>query len=372
MVREFILASAVHWIREYHVDGLRLDATHGLMDDSSLHIVREIAAAVRDARGHDQIHAEDHRNFAAMLEDLSEDGWGLDAVWADDFHHVVRRRVAGDEHGYYADFEGTAEELARTIRQGWLYTGQRSRHLDGHRGSDPSNIPMQRFIVCLQNHDQVGNRATGDRLHHAIDAASWRAASVLLLTVPMTPLLFMGQEWAASTPFQFFTDFEHGLGAAVTEGRRQEFHAFPEFSDPRRRRRIPDPQAPSTFDASRLRWNEREHDGHRHVLNLYRALIALRRRHPALGASLARDGEASALDEDSVIVCRRGEDETFWVVARLSRAGTVDVPLPPGAHIVLTSEDEGFAPDPRPPALERLTDGARVTFHRAGAMIVRT
>jgi maltooligosyltrehalose trehalohydrolase len=372
IVREFILANAAHWVREYHADGLRLDATHALIDDSQTHIVRDIAAAVRDARkGVTHVHAEDHRNLSAMLEDVSDDGWGLDAVWADDFHHVVRRRIAGDEHGYYEDFEGTAGELARTIRQGWLFTGQHSRHLDVPRGTDPSTIPMQRFVVCLQNHDQIGNRATGDRLHHAIDAAAWRAASVLLLTVPMTPLLFMGQEWAASTPFQFFTDFEPALGAAVTDGRRREFAAFPAFSDPVARLRIPDPQAATTFHASRLRWDEREHDGHREILALYRALIALRRRHHALGASAAFAGDAAAPDDDSVIVCRPGERETFWVAARLSRAGTVDVQLPPDARIVLTTEDEGFAPDPQPPAIEWQPDGARVMFHRAGALIMR-
>jgi maltooligosyltrehalose trehalohydrolase len=381
IVREFILANAVHWIREYHADGLRLDATHALVDDSGLHIVKEIAAAVRTARtpatpkppgeGGTHIHAEDHRNLAAMLEDVSADGWGLDAVWADDFHHVVRRRVAGDEHGYYADFEGTAEELARTIRQGWLFTGQHSRHMEKPRGTDPSNVPMQRFVVCLQNHDQIGNRAAGDRLHDRIDAASWRAASVLLLTAPMTPLVFMGQEWAASTPFQFFTDFEPGLGAAVTEGRRQEFAAFPEFSDPEARQRIPDPQAASTLEASRLRWEERERDGHREVLALYRAVIALRRRHSALGGSPACAGEAASPGDDSIVVCRRGERETFWVIARLTRAGTVDTAVPDGARVVLTTEDDGFAADPQPPAIEWRPDGARVTFHRAGAVIMR-
>jgi maltooligosyltrehalose trehalohydrolase len=371
IVREFILASAVHWIREYHLDGLRLDATHALVDDSPTHIVKEIAAAVRGAHDRARIHAEDHRNLAAMLEDVSEDGWGLDAVWADDFHHILRIRLAGDRHGYYADFDGAAEELARTIRQGWLFTGQRSRHLDVPRGTDPSRIPMQRFVVCLQNHDQIGNRATGDRLHHAIDAAAWRAVSVLLLTVPMTPLLFMGQEWAASTPFQFFTDFEPGLGAGVTEGRRLEFAAFPEFSDADARLRIPDPQAASTFDASRLRWEERERAGHRESLALYRAVLALRRRHDALRASSACAGEAETADDDSIVVRRRGEGETFWVIVRLTSGGTVEVPLPPGAQIVLTTEDEGFAPDPQPPAIEWRPDGARVVFHRAGAVILR-
>jgi maltooligosyltrehalose trehalohydrolase len=372
LVREFILASAAHWVREYHLDGLRLDATHALVDESGMHIVPEIAAAVRDAAPWPvHVHAEDHRNLAAMLEDVSDRGWGLDAVWADDFHHVVRRRLAGDLHGYYADFAGVAGELARTIRQGWLYTGQRSRHRDVLRGTDPSNIPMQRFVVCLQNHDQVGNRARGDRLHHAIDPASWRAVTVLLLTVPMTPLLFMGQEWSATTPFQFFTDFESRLGALVTEGRRQEFADFPAFSDPDARGLVPDPQATTTFEACRLRWDEREERGHREVLDLYRALISLRRRHAALAGSAACAAEAQAPDDDSVVVCRRGEDETFWIVARLSRGGTVDVSLPRDARVALTSEDERFTAEPHRPAIEYRAPGVRITFHRPGAMILR-
>jgi maltooligosyltrehalose trehalohydrolase len=255
LVRQFIVDNAVHWIREYHLDGLRLDATHALIDHGGTHIVAELADRVREAAGRPIVlHAEDHRNLATMLEPRERGGWGLDGIWADDFHHILRRGLAGDEHGYYCDYTGSCDELAQTIRQGWLFTGQESKHAGGRRGTDASHVPMRRFVVCLQNHDQVGNRATGDRLHHRVDRASWRAASVVLLTSPMTPLLFMGQEWAASTPFLYFTDLEPDLGALVTEGRRKEFGEFPEFSDPAGRARIPDPQAVSTFAASRLQW----------------------------------------------------------------------------------------------------------------------
>ncbi len=363
LVREFIVANAVHWVREYHLDGLRLDATHALLDDSPTHILKEIGDAARAAASWlVHVHAEDHRNLAALIDD-APGGMRLDAVWADDFHHAVRRRLAGDSHGYYRAYAGRAEEIATTLRDGWLVTPG--------RGTDPSRVPMGRFVVCLQNHDQIGNRAKGDRLHHGIDAAMWRAATVLLLMAPMTPLLFMGQEWAASTPFQFFTEMPRELGAAVTEGRRQEFADFPEFSDPASRRTIPDPQAAATFEASRLRWDERERDGHREVLDLYRALIELRRAHAVLGASDAYAGEARAPDDDSVILCRRGEDQTFWVVARLSQPGTVAVSRPGAAAVVLTSEDDRFAADPHPPAIEWGAPGARITFHRPGAVIMR-
>ena len=373
MVRAFLIDNAVHWIREYHVDGLRLDATHALIDERSprpdRHFVRELADAVRAAASRPVVlHAEDHRN---LWEIVDPRGWGLDGVWADDFHHVVRRRVAGDAHGYYADFVGTAEELARTLRQGWLFTGQYSDHLREHRGTDPSNVPMHRFVVCVQNHDQVGNRALGDRLHHRVDAATWRTVSAVLLTAPTTPLLFMGQEWAASTPFRYFTDLEPGLGRLVTEGRRREFNAFPEFSDPRSRERIPDPQAVETFESSRLEWEERTRPQHAAVLALYTRLLTMRRAHAALAAGDTVAGEAHALDDATVAIRRAAGAEVFWIVARLEGRGTADLtalaPPDDGWKIVLTTEDAEFAPDPLPPLVDRL----RIQFHRPSAVILR-
>jgi maltooligosyltrehalose trehalohydrolase len=200
--------------------------------------------------------AEDHRNLAHMLRPRERGGWGLDAVWADDFHHQVRRAVAGDREGYYADFEGSTADLCTTLRRGWFFCGQRSRHRNEARGTDPSGIAPRRFVVCLQNHDQVGNRAFGDRLHHTVDAAAFRAATVLLLCAPQTPLLFMGQEWGASSPFLYFTDHRADLGKLVTRGRRREFKAFSAFAGAEAREGIPDPQAAATFAASRLDWKE--------------------------------------------------------------------------------------------------------------------
>ena len=194
VVRRFILDNARHWIREYHLDGLRLDATHALIDERPVKLVAELVQHVRDETPRPLIlHAEDHRNLAAMLHPQHEGGWGLDGVWADDFHHVLRRLTAGDTRGYYEDYDGTIDELVRTIRQGWLYAGQPSRRTNRPRGTDGSRVRMHQSVVCIQNHDQIGNRARGERLHHQIDLATWRAASTLLLSVPMTPLLFMGQ-----------------------------------------------------------------------------------------------------------------------------------------------------------------------------------
>ena len=378
MVRRFIVENVVHWIDEYHADGLRLDATHSLVEADDGAILREIATGARASTSRPLfIDAEDHRNLAAMVDDPARGGWGLDGVWADDFHHVMRRLLYGDRHGYYADFVGTTSELACTIERGWLFSGQRSPRRNAPRGTDPSAVPMERFIVCLQNHDQIGNRPHGDRLNHVVAPESWRAASVVLLTVPMTPLIFMGQEWAASTPFQFFTDLEPALGVRVTEGRRREFAEFPEFSTGAGAATIPDPQAPSTFEASRLRWSERNVAPHSFSLNLYRTLMTLRLNHPALGASAELHGDAVALDDDTIAMRRAEGDEVFWIVARFRTPGGAD--LGPIAHvrdppdsswrIVLTTEDPRFSPDPRPPIVDAAVPTIR--FERAGAVILK-
>jgi maltooligosyltrehalose trehalohydrolase len=378
MVRRFLIDNALHWIVEYHIDGLRLDATHALIDTRRCHFVRELAAAVRTSVPKTVvIHAEDARNLSDIVRGDGDGTWALDGVWADDFHHVVRRMVAGDSHGYYADYDGTCDELACTIRQGWLFSGGYSRFLQGARGTDPSAVPMNRFVICIQNHDQVGNRALGDRLHHKVDAATWRAVSLLLLTAPMTPLIFMGQEWAASTPFLFFSDLSSPLGALVTEGRRDEFRSFPEFAD--RTGAIPDPQSPATFAASRLIWDERSAPGHAEVVALYRDLLALRRAEPALQASSAPAVEALALDADTIGIRRDSADDIMWIVIRLRGSGTVDVSqaLPPRRNaadvwsVVRTTEDDAFVQEPAPIRIDTTAERTAVHFQRPGGIIFR-
>jgi maltooligosyltrehalose trehalohydrolase len=232
-VRAFFVENALHWIHEYHLDGLRLDATHALQDDSEVHFLAELALRV-DERAGDRcivLVAEDERNLDRLVRPPAHGGFGLDAVWSDDFHHHLRRHLAGDAHGYFRCFSGQTGDIATTIRRGWFFVGRGGGECES-RGTDPSGIPLHRFVFCLQNHDQVGNRAFGDRLHHQVDLAAYRAAAALLLCAPETPLLFMGQEWAASSPFLYFTDHEPELGSKVTEGRRSEFSAFPAFADP--------------------------------------------------------------------------------------------------------------------------------------------
>jgi maltooligosyltrehalose trehalohydrolase len=369
-VRQFIGENALHWIHEYHIDGLRLDATHALIDSRRPHFVAQLTRAVHGATDPPPlVYAEDHRNLAEIVDDTSDAGWRLDGVWADDFHHIVRRMLVGDEHGYYVDYRGTAEELAATLCLGWLFVGQRSAHHDAPRGTDPSGVAMRKAVICVQNHDQIGNRALGDRLHHKAALAAWRAAVTVLLTAPMTPLIFMGQEWSASTPFQFFTDFEPELGRKVVEGRRQEFRAFPEFSSAEAAARIPAPQCASTFLASQLRWEELETDRHAPILRLHRALLRLRRERAALRGSDACTCAAQALDDSTVAFTREADGESLLVVARLRGEGTVVVPGLRGGRYdrLLDTEDPSFALDPRPPSLDAAAGS--IAFARPAALV---
>ncbi len=318
--------------------------------------------------------AEDDRNLARLVTPAAGGGWGLDAVWADDFHHQMRRLLAGDADGYFRDYTGTTDDVADTLAQGWFYTGQHSIHADRERGTDPAGVPLKRFVVCLQNHDQIGNRAVGDRLHHAIDLAAFRAASVLLLTAPETPLLFMGQEWAASSPFQYFTDHAEPLGRLVSEGRRREFATFTAFAADGPQT-IPDPQAPATFEASRLRWEERTGAPHASILRLYSALLAFRRAH--LGVDRPGAFHVMALD-DATIGMRRSRPDggDVLVVARLSGSGVVTLGselLPAGDHAWtchLTSEDDGFATPPAPPVISGPAQAPSIRFTGPAAVVL--
>ncbi|CAN5444270.1 malto-oligosyltrehalose trehalohydrolase [soil metagenome] len=278
--RDFFVENAPYWRREFHLDGFRLDATHAIADSSETHVLSEITASVHSLGGF--VTAEDERNEARLLLPNDNDGIGLDAIWADDFHHVVRVMLTGAREGYYRSYEGTVHELAATLEHGWLLEGaERERRAHGGPAEAAALLPEQ-FIFCIANHDQIGNQALGQRLHEVVSPPAFRAASALLCLVPYTPLLLMGQEWGASSPFQYFTDHEPHLGRLVTEGRRQEFSGFAAFRDPIARASIPDPQDERTFQASKLRWNEVGEEKHAQILRLYREFLKLRRDFPGL------------------------------------------------------------------------------------------
>ena len=320
-VRGLLIDNALHWIREYHADGLRLDAIHALADEASLPFVAELAAAVHGCGPRRPlVYAEDSRNHAVIVQRPESGGWGLDGIWADDFHHVIRRLLAGDDHGYYADYEGTAGELAETLRHGWLYQGQASRRTGAPRGTSASAVEMRKAVVCVQNHDQIGNRARGERLEHLVGAAGAKLAAVAtLIAAPAVPLLFAGEEFAASAPFQYFTS--HGdpqLARAVSEGRRREFaglgFAWPDA--------IPDPQDEATFLRSKLDHTEAAREPHAAMRRLYGDLLRIRREHAALGAR-GKDRCRAVMREGAVWVERDG---AVLVVLNVGRERTVRAP----------------------------------------------
>ena len=231
---------------EFGFDGLRLDATHAILDDSSVNVMAEIARLGAELSPRRVIIAEDERNEPSILT-----SYGLDAVWADDFHHVLHTLLTGERDGYYAAYAPTAEELARTIDQGWRYQGEEYSPWKKARGKPAMELAASNLSYAVQNHDQVGNRAFGTRLHHEAGTDAHLAALTLLLFLPMVPLLFMGEEWAASSPFLYFTDHDEELGRAIRRGRHEEFAHFDRFSDESVREQIPDPQAASDLQAGR-------------------------------------------------------------------------------------------------------------------------
>ncbi|MBV8641309.1 MAG: malto-oligosyltrehalose trehalohydrolase [Verrucomicrobia bacterium] len=273
-VRNHFAENPLYWVSEFHVDGFRLDATQAIPDDSPKHLVQEIAERVQAAGAF--VICEDPRNERKLVLPRDQGGYGCNAVWSDDFHHVTRVQMTKEQEGYMGYFKGTMEELVKTMREGWLFTGELQK--DGiPRGTPGADIEPEHFVHCISNHDQVGNRAYGDRLNKVVPAAAYRAASALLLTGPYTPMLFMGQEWAASTPFLYFTDHYDELGRGVTEGRRKEFADFSDFRDPKKRTLIPDPQALTTFTNSKLIWTELEQSPHAETLRLYSDFLRFRR-----------------------------------------------------------------------------------------------
>jgi maltooligosyltrehalose trehalohydrolase len=279
-VRDFFVENIGYWRREFRIDGFRLDATHAIEDASEQHLLAEISQRAHSLGAF--VIAEDERNEASLLQPHEKGGMGLDAIWADDFHHVIRVMLTGTREGYYKAYAGTAEELAITLEHGWLFSGEKREPQRLHQPGEADELEPKHLVLCISNHDQIGNHAFGTRLNQLVAEPAFRAASALLCIAPYTPLVFAGQEWAASTPFQFFTDHEPALGAKVTAGRREEFRGFAAFGDSAAREKIPNPQSEGTFLRSKLNWDEIGKGRHAGVLQLYRELLRLRRELPVL------------------------------------------------------------------------------------------
>jgi maltooligosyltrehalose trehalohydrolase len=323
-VRDFVIDNARQWITDFHFDGLRLDATDTIRDDSDPHIMAELQEKVRAAASKPIVLiAEESRNTVRTIRPVSEGGLGYDAVWADDFHHSLRVHLTGTREHYFADYVGTTEELATAINEGFVYQGQLSPTKRRPRGSKVTDEPATGFVTCIQNHDQIGNRPFGDRMNHEVSRERYAVASTVLLFLPEPPLLFMGQEFAASTPFLFFTDHNEELGKLVTKGRREEFSGFRAFSDPDLLASIPDPQDPLTFEKSKLKLDERERNAG--IYALYRALLELRRTDPVLESPRRDRTEARPLGAQLLLV--RRTDETGQRILLANFGNESDVPI---------------------------------------------
>jgi maltooligosyltrehalose trehalohydrolase len=367
-VRRWIVDNALRWFEHFRVDALRLDAVHELRDDSDRHVLAQLAdevKALEQRLGRPlTLIAESDLNDAVMVTPTSEGGRGMDAQWDDDVHHALHVSLTGERQGYYADFGGFSPPLpdggpltvlAKTLTRVFLHDGAYSSFRDSEWGApvDRTAVDGRRFLAYLQTHDQVGNRAVGDRISAITSADQQAVGAALYLTAPYTPMLFMGEEWAASTPFQFFTDFgDAELRAAVSEGRRSEFESHGwAFED------VPDPQDEATYRRSQLDWAEPREGGHARMLGWYRDLIALRRSEADLGDGRLDRVEVSCHDEDRWLVMRRGG---VCTVANLGEAEQT-VPVPARISSVLLAWD---------PAATAVADqGLRLPRH--GVAVVR-
>jgi maltooligosyltrehalose trehalohydrolase len=317
-VREFFIHNALYWIEEYHMDGLRFDAVHAIIDEGDPHILIELAERVRAGPGrsrHVHLVLENDNNEARYLRAGGGPPRGYDAQWNDDVHHAFHVLLTGEADGYYADFAGEpARHLGRALAEGFAWQGEISAYRGGAARGEPSGaLAPSAFVSFLQNHDQVGNRAFGQRLTALADEQALRAAVCAWLLAPAPPLLFMGEEFGAATPFLFFCDFGPELAEAVTRGRRREFAAFARFASAEAQAAIPDPNAPETFLRSRLDWNCLAAPPHSRWLACYRRLLALRRDHivPLLAGTDGRAGRFAACGPAGLVI--------DWRLARGSR-----------------------------------------------------
>jgi maltooligosyltrehalose trehalohydrolase len=333
-VRRYVIDNALSWLRDFHVDALRLDAVHALVDRRAVHVLEELAvdvealsAAVRRPL---TLIAESDLNDPKLVTPREAGGYGLEAQWCDDLHHVLHVALTGEKTGYYEDFAAPGA-LARTLREAFFHAGTWSsfRGRTHGRPVDTRRVPGHRFLAYLQNHDQVGNRATGDRLSATVSPGLLACGAAIVFCSPYTPMVFMGEEWAASTPWQFFASFpDPELANAVRTGRRREFgrHGWGEAD-------VPDPMDPATVERSRLDWSEVSEPAHRSMLDLYRSLITLRRTRPELIDPALDRFDVHSAPDDSWLALHRG---SLRLICNLSSA-EVTIPVDAPATILLTS-----------------------------------
>jgi maltooligosyltrehalose trehalohydrolase len=337
-VRRFITDNAVRWVTDFHLDGLRLDAVHAVTDRSAVHWLEELADRVHataDRLGRRVLLiAESDLQDPRLVRPTTVGGYGLDAQWLDDVHHAIRVAVSGDQAGYYADFTGLAD-LARAARDRYVLAGRFSRYRGHTVGRPASDVPYERFVVCTQNHDQVGNRMLGERLDALVGAEQATLAAAAVLLSPFTPMLWMGEEYAEPAPFQYFVSHtEPELVEAVRTGRREEFAAFAWQGE------APDPQSTETFQRSQLDWARRGRPRHATRLALYRELIRLRRTVPAIAGRQAGP-QVATVHADTLVSLRRTapDSEAIVILHTGKEPATVHVRAAGAWHVALDTAD---------------------------------
>jgi maltooligosyltrehalose trehalohydrolase len=354
-VRRFVIDNALMWLTNYGFDGLRLDAVHAMFSFEAVHVLEELSMAVK-ARGKELgrplvLIAESDLNDPRLIRAASRGGYGLDAHWLDDFHHAIHRYFTGETAGYYADFQGL-QDVATALRDGYVYQGKYSVHRGRRHGRPPLGIEPQQLVVCAQNHDQIGNRAQGERLSMMLGVPQLKAIAALTLLAPFVPLLFQGEEWGAKTPFLYFTDHQDPeLGRRVAEGRSREFSAF------RWQGAVPNPQEADTFERSKLNWSELSAPRHADLLEWYRKLISIRRGKIVMPRESVADSAKAAADSAKAVT--HFDAEAGWltfvhngVLAVFNLADLAQtVPRPGGDwKLVLRSDSAGAQPsDAMPP-----------------------
>jgi maltooligosyltrehalose trehalohydrolase len=373
-VRRFVIENAVQWIRDFHVDGLRLDAVHSIFDGSATHVLTELTAAAHAAAPGRHVHvvAESDANDPRLVMQAEDGGIGVDAQWSDDFHHALHALLTGERRGYYREF-GDLRQLARAFEAGFVRAtrrpapGAHAVAVPGHSVPAPP-VPAERLVVCSQNHDQVGNRMHGERLHHLVSFEHAKLAACATMLSPNVPLLFMGQEYAERAPFLYFVDHsDPALVEAVRRGRRQEFRAF-EW-----RGEVPDPQSPDTFTRSVLDHALKTASPHAEMLAFHREVLRLRRSVPALAALDMTRCEASCLEEARTLVVRRwaGTSEAVIVLAFGDATAVVDLPVPRGTwRVVLDSSDPRWLGPGRSVPDRAQSEGVVAASVRAGEALV--
>ena len=359
-VRDFVIHNALFWLEEYHLDGLRIDAVHAIRDDSRLHIMEELAREVRARLGKERlVHLilENDDNAARFLKrDAFEAPVLYSAQWNDDIHHSLHCLLTKERAGYYADYRGSPVFfLGKCLAEGFAYQGEPSVYRSGARRGEPSkHLPPTAFVSFVQNHDQVGNRAFGERLIRLAEESTLRVAVSVILLAPSPPLLFMGEEFGCLEPFLFFCDFGLDLARSVTDGRRREFSKFTDFETPSARDSIPDPNQVSTFERSKLNWECLSQPFHRRWLAYYHELLALRRKHiiPRLAGIHGRQSSFRRFDDTPlVVVWVLGDASQLTLVASLDQELKRGADRPKGELLFETTEgtarDNGFDTMPR-------------------------